>query len=232
MFLAACSTSEEDAESTTQGAETGSSSETADMSESGDDGTEESSSSGMGSGDVTSDGSTAGDGSGSSASSGGSGGQLECEAGREPAEHSMVAACPAVLGESHCSEGQAHVEDGSEIDWQSNPPHSGPHYPSWELWGEHDSTVPRGNWVHNLEHGGIVLAYSCPGGCDAELEVLREVVAQRPDSRILLTPDPLLPEPSFAAVSWTWVHRFETPELSELLCFVDQHFNHAPEDVP
>ena len=54
----------------------------------------------------------------------------------------------------------------------------------------------------------------------------------RPDSRILITPDPDLPGPAFAAVSWTWVHRFESADLDELLCFVDQHFNHAPEDVP
>jgi len=159
-------------------------------------------------------------------------GTAECEAGLEPAELTLVDGCE-VLGESFCSEGQAHVPQDSEVEWMSDPPHSGPHYPTWELWGEHDSTVPRGNWVHNLEHGGIVLSYRCADPCEAELEILRDVVEQRPELRILLTPDPFLPGAErFAAISWTWIHRFDTPDLAELLCFADQHENHAPEDVP
>jgi hypothetical protein len=102
----------------------------------------------------------------------------------------------------------------------------------WANWGEYEETLPRRNWVHNLEHGGIVLSYVCSDGCESDLAVLREVIAQRPDARIILTPDPELPDVRFAAISWTWVYRFESPDLDTLLCFVDQHFNQAPEDVP
>lgn len=167
-----------------------------------------------------------------STGTGSTGGAGECAPGTEPATFDTIDGCDAVVGEPYCSEGQAHVEIGTMIEYESNPPHSGPHFPMWEIWGEHASTVERGYWVHNLEHGGVVLSYSCPDGCDPELEILRMVLDSRPDARILLTPDPLLPEPGFAAISWTWVHRFDTPQLEELLCFVDQHFNHAPEDVP
>ncbi len=144
-----------------------------------------------------------------------------------------VEGCPVPIGEPSCSEGQEHVPQDSAIEWLSDPPHSGPHYPTWETWGEHEDWVPRGNWVHNLEHGGIVLAYRCNDDCPDELAVLREVVAMRPDLRILLTQDPLLGgEPRFAAIAWTWIHRFDAPDLAELLCFADQHENFAPEDVP
>jgi hypothetical protein len=160
-------------------------------------------------------------------------GTTECEPGREPAELTEVDGCAEAVGEPFCSEGQAHVPQDREVEWMSDPPHSGPHYPTWELWGEHDSTVPRGNWVHNLEHGGIVLSYRCADPCETELDVLRDVVEQRPELRILLTPDPFLPgSERFAAISWTWLHRFDAPDLAELLCFADQHENHAPEDVP
>jgi hypothetical protein len=160
-------------------------------------------------------------------------GTVECEPGLAPADFTEVDGCAEVVGESFCSEGQEHVLQDSEVEWMSDPPHSGPHYPTWELWGEHDSTVPRGNWVHNLEHGGIVLSYRCADPCDAELEILRDVIEQRPELRILLTPDPFLPgRERFAAISWTWIHRFDAPDLEELLCFADQHENHAPEDVP
>src|SRR5690606_3548338 len=42
-----------------------------------------------------------------------------------PAEVSIVRGCEAIVGEGFCSEGQEHVPDGSEIDWASDPPHSG-----------------------------------------------------------------------------------------------------------
>jgi hypothetical protein len=149
------------------------------------------------------------------------------------AELTEVEGCAEPIGEPFCSEGQQHVEQGTDVPWLADPPHSGPHYPTWETWGEHEDVVPRGNWVHNLEHGGIVLTYRCNGDCEPEVDVLREVVAMRPDLRILLTADPMLPgDERFAAISWTWVHRFDTPDLATLLCFADQHENHAPEDVP
>lgn len=154
----------------------------------------------------------------------------ECEL--PPASYAEVAGCDAVVGEPGCSEGQQHVIEGSEIEWMADPPHSGPHYPMWGLWGEHDTVVPRGTWIHNLEHGGIVLAYRCNDDCPDELEVLRQVIAMRPDLRVLLTKDPLLTGERFAAISWTWVHRFDAPDLASLLCFADQHEGQAPEDVP
>lgn len=158
-------------------------------------------------------------------------GEPECPLGPR-AEFTEVEGCGEVLGESFCSEGRKHVEQDSKLSFESNPPHSGNHYPTWAAWEEHDPALQRGNWVHNLEHGGIALLYLCPEGCDEELDVYREVMEQRPDLRFILTSDAGLEEAGFAAVSWTWVHRFDTPDLEELLCFADQHENHAPEDVP
>ena len=153
--------------------------------------------------------------------------------GDDPFPFTDVKGCGEVIGESFCSEGGVHVDEGSEVEWGNNPPHSGDHYPTWESWGEHDEVVPRGNWVHNMEHGGIVLAYLCPDdSCPEALDVLRQVIEERPDARVLMTADPELPGEGFAAVSWTWVYMFDEPDLDTLLCFVDQHFNHAPEDVP
>ena len=151
--------------------------------------------------------------------------------GCSTAEVVTVAGCDQPVGQSHACEGQQHVEE-QDLVWDTNPPQSGPHLAQWEqTGGEHQDPVPRGNWVHNLEHGWIVLLHNCPGGCDTELQVLRDVVAQRPEARVLLTPDPELDPPRFAAVSWTWVYETDAPDLATLLCFVDQHEGQAPEDV-
>lgn len=143
-----------------------------------------------------------------------------------------VPGCPDPVGESFCSEGGTHFPTDTELQWSANPPHSGNHWPMWASWGEHASTLEREFWVHNLEHGGIVLSYRCGGGCDAQVEILRTVMRMRPQLRILLTPDPELPTDGFAAISWTWVYGSASPDLDTLLCFVDQHENHAPEDIP
>ena len=148
-------------------------------------------------------------------------------------ETADVPACPIVIGVQSPCEGRAHVAIDTDIRWQTNPPASGPHFGLWERdKGEHADPVARGNWVHNLEHGWVVLLHNCPTACEPELDVLRAVLAQRPDSRIVMTPDPLLDPARFAAVSWTFIYETDAPDLDTLLCFVDQHERQAPEDVP
>jgi hypothetical protein len=148
-----------------------------------------------------------------------------------PFETTEVRECPEIVGEGFCSEGGGHVDVGTEIEWMHEPPHSGKHFPVWSSAGEKDEPVERGYWVHNLEHGWIVLVYNCPDGCDPELDLLREVLDARDEHDILLTPDPLLEGSRFAAISWTWVYAFEDPVVEQLLCFVDQHYDHSPEIV-
>jgi hypothetical protein len=148
-----------------------------------------------------------------------------------PADSTEVMDCFGLVGQGFCSEGGGHVDIGTEIEWMHEPPHSGQHFPIWSSWGEKVNPVERGYWVHNLEHGGIVLSYNCPNGCDEELDVLRSVFFERPEHSMLLTPDPLLGGSRFAAISWTWVYAFDEPALEQLLCFVDQHYDHAPESV-
>lgn len=150
----------------------------------------------------------------------------------EPFPATEVAECAEIIGEGFCSEQGMHRDIGTTIVWEHEPPHSGDHYPVWETTpGEHTQVIDRRYWVHNLEHGWIVLIYNCPDGCDAQLDQLRAVIAARPDLDILMTEDPLLEGSKFAAISWTWVHAFDEPVVAELLCFVDQHYNHSPEIV-
>jgi hypothetical protein len=94
------------------------------------------------------------------------------------------------------------------IDYPDPPPAGGQHNPCWGDFGVHDEELPAENWVHNLEHGAVVYLHDCPGGCDAELEQLSELVRERPFA--LLTPFPGLPT-RFAVVAWGY--RLESDEL-------------------
>ena len=63
-----------------------------------------------------------------------------------------------------------------------------------------------------LKGGAAEQAMPCPR-CDAELELLRAVFEALPDHPILMTEDPLLDGPRFAAVSWNWVLEFDAPDV-------------------
>src|SRR5436309_10545185 len=55
----------------------------------------------------------------------------------------------------------AHVPIGSAIEWSSNPPSSGPHYPIWAAYQTYAMPVDLGYLVHDMEHGAVVLFYRC-----------------------------------------------------------------------
>ena len=92
--------------------------------------------------------------------------------------------------------GHNHVPVGDSVTYQYCPPASGKHYsdiprgpiPGNRLYGPSDVTVPEG-WVHNLEHGALVLLYRCPKGdgpgcTDAGQAALKALLAKWPNSPI------------------------------------------------
>ena len=138
-----------------------------------------------------------------------------------------TAACPTLLGVSEPCQSYCHMPDGYQEPHGTNPPTSGNHYSTPAVnAAEFTSPVPRGKWIHSMEHGAIVLAYNCPNGCATELAVLRQAYQANNNngSWIIFTPDPLLPGPArFAALAWTYSLRFDTPDLNTLNCFIKQH---------
>src|SRR5262245_24651618 len=108
------------------------------------------------------------------------------------------------------NEGANHVPTGTNVDYATNPPASGPHWPNPAVRGFYDTPVPTEQWVHNLEHGYIVILFDCRGACDAALlQSLQDFVATAPASsrfgyaKIVVTPYDGLPENALlAAIAW------------------------------
>jgi hypothetical protein len=66
--------------------------------------------------------------------------------------------------------GRTHVPPGSSVNYAFCPPTSGNHYSiagqapmQPAVYGPSTEKYPQ-YWVHNLEHGYVVLAYRCPSG--------------------------------------------------------------------
>src|SRR5207244_1136406 len=87
---------------------------------------------------------------------------------------------PAV-GEAIDEMPHAHVAPPAKVNYMHNPPTSGCHYSvsggSSGLSapvepGVYDQAIPPEYWVHNLEHGYVVVLYNCPSGCASEFDSL------------------------------------------------------------
>jgi len=57
--------------------------------------------------------------------------------------------------------GRDHVSDGTAVEYNSNPPTSGPHYEQWTRAGVYDKPISDGHLVHSLEHGYVIMSYNC-----------------------------------------------------------------------
>lgn len=136
--------------------------------------------------------------------------------------------------------GTSHVTEPPT--YSSYPPAAGDHYAILSAWGVAKGFVPAGNWVHNLEHGGIVFLYRCDTPCPALAAELHAVVDSLPadaacdgipdvDNRVVLTEDPCLPDGvTVAAIAWEWVYEATCVDAASLKQFVANHQGQAPED--
>jgi uncharacterized protein DUF3105 len=133
------------------------------------------------------------------------------------------------------NEGWVHVAEGTPLTYLHNPPASGPHYPVWARYQAYTTALARPYWVHNLEHGAIVLVYR-PDAPSAVVSALTDTFRALPNDpecghpRALLTPDPLLARP-VAAIAANFVLEGECASPDQIRAFALAHRNHAPEDI-
>lgn len=151
-----------------------------------------------------------------------------------------LARCGAPVIEQHPDEGHLHVPACSVVNYASNPPSSGNHYPVWAAFQSFNAPVSRGYYVRDLEHGAVVMTYNCPGGCAAEVAAAQAFIDSLPadglcgnggppHNRIVLTPDPLL-DVRWAASAWFWTIKAQCFDPVAFRQFVTDHYGKAPEN--
>ena len=153
-------------------------------------------------------------------------------------------------------EGRTHVLTTTQICYASNPPASGAHYsiggaePAPVQPGFYDEALVPERWVHNLEHGTVVLLYDCGGPCTDELKAqLQAFFDSLPPSprfnekKMVITRysgvNPNCPGFStfpasgpFLAISWGVQHAFSDFDTAGILDFYIRHVDQGPEDEP
>lgn len=151
--------------------------------------------------------------------------------------------CEAVE-QSHVSLPSPHVDECSTLtdgDFSSNPPSSGAHYGVWAAFKSYTQPMPRGYYLHSLEHGGVAFLYNCPEGCPDDVAALQAIIDQLPSDprctapagprrRMILAPEPNL-KTRFAAAAW--LHTLSAPcvEAAAFDAFARDHYAKGPEDI-
>ncbi|MFV2064658.1 MAG: DUF3105 domain-containing protein [Chloroflexota bacterium] len=145
------------------------------------------------------------------------------------------------LGVAASNEGGVgrHVGQGRTLPQQNRPPSSGLHFPNSARYSVSPTPIDPGNWIHNLEHGGIVILYRCETQqeCgDAASKVRSEVSSLAAPGRfsqvkIVGSPYQDMDTP-FTAVAWRRTLPLESFDAEQLLAFYDRYVDRGPESAP
>jgi hypothetical protein len=180
-----------------------------------------------------------GSGSGGSGGSGGGTGNVT----------TLHPSAPPLAGEAACTVVEVtgipiasamHLPICTAIAYPTNPPSGGNHWPVWAAFKAYDVPVRREMYVHDLEHGAIVLAYNCKDACPEVVAALTAVIdgmaadsacagPPGPSARMVLTPDPELATP-IAAAAWGATYTATCIDLPSLQAFARDHYAQGPED--
>lgn len=131
--------------------------------------------------------------------------------------------------------GGLHIPSGQKATYNSVPPTSGEHWaaPAGPVpWGIKDTTIPPEATTHNLEHGGVVIAYNAL--TTSEVDQLKGIVRTMQSSgfnKIILEPYPDLKDAKVALTAWTWLYKLQSVDQTEIIKFLRAHYDpvEAPE---
>ena len=148
------------------------------------------------------------------------------------------------VGQEIPDEGPAtHVDPSTTPTYKFYPPTSGPHYSLQGSapvpWQTIDNLV-EGQFVHNLEHGGIAILYNCPSGNDCttlktQLEnyVKNLAPADPPfgEVKLVMTPYSKGMQKKIALVAWHYVDFLDAYDQNEITRFYENHVDKGPEPI-
>lgn len=141
--------------------------------------------------------------------------------------------------------GRSHVQIGTKLDYNSNPPTSGPHYGEWIRAGVYGEPKDDRNLVHSLEHGYVIMHYKCdlsqtvatPSAslrsdnkeqCETRQKQLAQIYEEKGKRKLIVLPRSNL-DTNFALTAWTYIDKFDQFDQVRIEKFIDTHLNQGPE---
>jgi hypothetical protein len=150
-----------------------------------------------------------------------------------------------LLGQQIADEGTpSHIDPSTTWTYKFYPPTSGPHYSvagsAPAAWKTIDTLV-EGQFVHNLEHGGIAILYNCPSGTDCTTlknqltDYINKLAPLEPtygEVKIVMTPYSNGMTKKVALVAWHYIEFLDAYDQNAITQFYESHVDKGPEAVP
>ncbi|MEX0621861.1 MAG: DUF3105 domain-containing protein [Candidatus Woykebacteria bacterium] len=136
----------------------------------------------------------------------------------------------ALAGQEIPIQGREHIAQGStnHAPYNSNPPTSGPHWPTPADCKIYSEEVPDEAAIHSLEHGAVWITYKDKN--DKELAAnLAKLVGQNP-TKVLLSPRVKNDDP-IALASWGRLLVLEEFDEQQISDFLANNKNNSPEPL-
>lgn len=144
----------------------------------------------------------------------------------------------SLIGVKRESQGQQHVQQGQPHEvYTSQPASSGPHYSDASApiaWGIYSEEVQPEVYLHNIEHGGVVIAYNPEKLSAEDLQKLKDFLIPADQSasfkpaRFILMPSTAISQ-TLGLAAWEYTLDLETFDKASITTFYNQHANNAPE---
>ena len=148
------------------------------------------------------------------------------------------------VGQAVADEGRNHVDPSTAPTYKFYPPASGPHFSVQGVapvpWQTID-TLQEGQYIHNLEHGGIAILYDCPSGADCTtlknalenyVTNLAPVEPTYHEIKVVLTPYSRGMQKKVALVAWDYIEFLDSYDQAEITRFYENHVDQGPEQIP
>lgn len=129
------------------------------------------------------------------------------------------------------SEGSTHIDASEKPTFEHNPPHSGDHWndpsiPAPADYGLYDKELEEGAWVHNLEHGHIVITFK--GLSKKDEDALYDMADINP-FHLLVMPRKENPKDGIFYTVWTAEMYCKKPSEAALQYMIDEWRDQGPE---
>ena len=147
------------------------------------------------------------------------------------------------IGTKVPDEGRNHVDPSTTPTYKFYPPASGPHYNlqgyAPVAWGT-DQSLLEGQYIHNLEHGGMAILYDCSSGdacttlknqLDNYVKNLCPVEPLYNESKCIMTPYAHGMQHKIALVAWDYIEWLDGYDQNAITKFYENHVDQGPEQI-
>lgn len=131
------------------------------------------------------------------------------------------------------SQGRDHVERGTDVNYSTMPPTSGPHYTGTVGAGFYEQRQSLGDLVHTLEHGAVVVYYD-PAALTPEAEQsLKEWASVHTGTwkSVVVVPHPEEnPDAPYVLTAWRHMLEMDQYDPETVQAFLAEYLGRGPEN--